>query len=335
MSMPPNAAPHGGPQPQETVTVLLVDDQPVIALVVKKMLSVEPGIAFHVCHRAADAVATALQVRPTVIVQDLVMPGADGLDLVQAYRATPEIKDVPIIVLSSNDEPIMKQSAFARGANDYMVKLPEPIELVARIRYHSRAYTTLLQRDQAYRELRVSQLQLLKSNLELRRLTNSDGLTGLANRRSFDDFMARHWAASMSAGAPISLLMIDVDSFKSYNDHLGHLAGDDALRRVALTLRAAHEDASCLAARFGGEEFALVLPDVAAPEAAAIGERLRGAVEEMGLPHPASHPPNLSVSIGVATMVASADTSSNALIEMADARLYQAKCAGRNRVVCG
>lgn len=334
MSMPGKAAaeePDG--EAQETVTVLLVDDQPVIAMMVRKMLAVDPAIAMHVCTRATEALAEARRVKPTVILQDLVMPGADGLDLVLAYRSTPETRDIPIIVLSSNDEPAMKKSAFAIGANDYLVKLPEPIELVARIRYHSRAYMTLVERDNAYRALRVSQQELMQTNRELERLTNSDGLTGLANRRSFDRCMAREWQASQSDGSLLSLLMIDVDYFKSYNDRFGHLAGDDALKCVADAIRVSHDDPSCLAARFGGEEFALVLPGTSPTQAKAIAERLRLQVEATPLPHAAPAGTHVTVSIGVATMVAAPGTSPDQLIATADARLYQAKCGGRNRVV--
>jgi two-component system chemotaxis family response regulator WspR len=330
----------GNPQPEEpddgaqdSVTVLLVDDQPVIAMMVRKMLAVDPAIEVHVCAHATEAVARAREVRPTVILQDLVMPEANGLDLVLAYRSMPETRDIPIIVLSSNDEPEMKRSAFAIGANDYVVKLPEPIELIARIRYHSRAYMALVERDNAYRALRLSQQKLLLSNLELQRLTNSDGLTGLPNRRSFNDHLARAWATSQSQGSPLSLLMIDVDHFKNYNDRFGHLAGDDALKCVAEAIRQAQPDPACLPARFGGEEFAMVLPGVTAAQAGAIAETLRWQVERTALPHTAPEPTSVTVSVGAATMVAPPDASPDLLIAAADARLYEAKCGGRNRVV--
>lgn len=336
MSMPGKMlAEDQGDDPQETVTVLLVDDQPVIAMMVRKMLAVDPAIALHVCTEATEAVAHARQVRPTVILQDLVMPEANGLDLVLAYRSMPETRDIPIIVLSSNDEPAMKKSAFAIGANDYLVKLPEPIELVARIRYHSRAYMALVERDNAYRALRLSQQKLLLSNLELQRLTNSDGLTGLPNRRSFNDYLARAWATSQSQKSPLSLLMIDVDYFKTYNDRFGHLAGDDALKCVAEAIRDAHPDPACLPARFGGEEFAVVLPGVTAAEAGKIAETIRRQVESATLPHTAPEATGVTVSIGAATLVAPSEASPDQLIAAADARLYEAKCGGRNRVVGG
>jgi two-component system chemotaxis family response regulator WspR len=189
----------------------------------------------------------------------------------------------------------------------------------------------LVERDNADRALRLSQQQLLETNRELQRLTESDGLTGLSNRRSFDAFMARAWQASLNQTTTLSLLMIDVDFFKSYNDRLGHLAGDDALKGVADAIRNCRADPSWLAARFGGEEFALVLPAVSTEEAMAVAERLRQRVEAGVMPD--AGPLAVTVSIGVATMVARPGIGFDWLIATADERLYQAKCQGRNRVV--
>jgi two-component system, chemotaxis family, response regulator WspR len=147
------------------VMVLLVDDQAIVAEAVRRALASEDGIDFHYCYQADEAMKAAIHTRPTVILQDLVMPGIDGLTLVQAYRANPAMRDVPIIVLSTKEEPAIKSAAFAAGANDYLVKLPDRIELVARIRYHSRSYVNLLQRDEAYRALRQSQQQLLEATI--------------------------------------------------------------------------------------------------------------------------------------------------------------------------
>ncbi len=137
--------------------VLLVDDQLIIGEAVRRILAAEPGITFHFCQKGAEALATAARINPTVILQDLVMPDADGLDLVRGYRQQEATALTPLIVLSSKEEGATKAEAFARGANDYIVKLPDPVELIARIRYHSRGYISLLQRNQAFEALRVSQ----------------------------------------------------------------------------------------------------------------------------------------------------------------------------------
>ncbi len=143
-----------------SIEVLLVDDQPMVGEAVRRMLAPESDIHLHYCQNPAEAIPRALETGATVILQDLVMPDIDGLDLVRFFRAHPRLKDVPLIVLSSKEEPVTKAEAFARGANDYLVKLPDRIELVARIRYHSRGYINLLQRNEAYAALLKSQQQL-------------------------------------------------------------------------------------------------------------------------------------------------------------------------------
>ncbi|MEY2466263.1 MAG: hypothetical protein QOD03_784, partial [Verrucomicrobiota bacterium] len=147
--------------------VLLVDDQALICEAVRRALSNQRDIDFHYCSEASEAIAIASQLKPTVILQDLVMPGMDGLTLVSQFRANPATKDTPIIVLSTTENPQIKGHAFAMGANDYLVKLPDKIELIARIRYHSKAYLNQLQRDAAYRALRESQQQLIENNSTL------------------------------------------------------------------------------------------------------------------------------------------------------------------------
>jgi signal transduction histidine kinase len=130
-------------------TVLLVDDQPIVGEVIRRALESESGIQLHVCMDGREALSTASRVKPTVILQDLIMPGVDGLDIVRSYRANPVTANVPVVVLSSKEQPIVKSEAFLAGANDYLVKLPDAIELIARIRYHSASYISLRQRDDA------------------------------------------------------------------------------------------------------------------------------------------------------------------------------------------
>jgi len=146
---------------EHKVKVLLIDDQPIVADAVKRMLAAEGDIDFHYCQDATAAMQTATETAPTVILQDLVMPDIDGLTLVRFMRAHPALKDVPLIVLSSKEEAVTKAEAFALGANDYLVKLPDRIELLARIRYHSRGYISLLERNEAYDALSRSQQALL------------------------------------------------------------------------------------------------------------------------------------------------------------------------------
>ena len=149
---------------QYEITVLLIDDQSIVAAAVERMLAPEKDITFHFCQDPTEAIKMAEEISPTVILQDLVMPEIDGLTLVKFFRARPGLKDVPLIVLSSKEEAVTKADAFAVGANDYLVKLPDRVELIARIRYHSKAYINLLQRNEAYDALLKSR-QALASEL--------------------------------------------------------------------------------------------------------------------------------------------------------------------------
>lgn len=318
---------------ENAAMVLLVDDQAMIGEAVRRGLSNQENIDFHFCSDPQQAIAQAVRIKPTVILQDLVMPGLDGLSLVREYRNHPATKDIPIIVLSTKEDPLIKSAAFSAGANDYLVKLPDTIELVARIRYHSRSYMTLLQRDAAYRALRVSQQQLLDTNLVLQRLMNSDGLTGLSNRRHFDEYLELEWRRAMRDQTQLSLLMIDVDFFKTYNDSFGHVEGDEALRKVAATIRDASSRPSDLPARYGGEEFALVLPNTSPGGARLVAEKLRMAVASLKIPHIApTEGSSLTISIGLSTLTPVQGTDCRQLIMAADKGLYMAKHNGRNQV---
>jgi phosphoserine phosphatase RsbU/P len=155
------------------VTVLLVDDQVIVGESVRRMLAGEADIQFHFCQDPTKAIETANQLRPTVILQDLVMPDVDGLMLVKFFRANTATRDTPMIVLSSKEEATVKAKAFAQGANDYLVKLPDKVELIARIRYHSRGYINLLQRNEAYRQLAESQHLLAEEVAQAARYVQS------------------------------------------------------------------------------------------------------------------------------------------------------------------
>ncbi len=164
MSMPnPFSASH----PSDATMILLVDDQPFVAEVLRRALASDPKLVLHFCSDPAEAISVANRIRPTVILQDLVMPGVDGLAVVSRFRANPATKDTPIIVLSSKEDSQTKSLAFSVGANDYLVKLPDALELVARVQYHSNACLSRIERDGAFRALRESQQQLLESNTTL------------------------------------------------------------------------------------------------------------------------------------------------------------------------
>jgi two-component system, chemotaxis family, response regulator WspR len=299
------------------------------------MLANLPDIELHVCQSAADALSKARELRPTVILQDLVMPEVDGFTLVRFFRADPETSATPIIVLSSKEDPRDKSRAFEIGASDYLVKIPDKIELIARVRAHSRSFLAQLERDEAYRALAALKHQLEVKNGELQRLSTVDGLTGLANRRRFDELLDQECRRARREGAPLALIMTDVDFFKKYNDSYGHQGGDECLRRVASVLAQGARRPADLAARYGGEEFALVLPQTTIEGAATVAETLRSGVSALNILHSGSSvASHVTLSLGVAVAEPDSPNLDPALlVEHADAALYAAKRGGRNRFV--
>ena len=314
--------------------VLLVDDQLMIGEMVRRALADESDIVFHFCSDPGAAVMTAQRIAPTVILQDLVMPGVEGLTLVREYRAREATRNTPIIVLSSREDPKTKQDAFAVGANDYVVKLPDKIELIARIRYHSQAYLSRCQRDAAHEALHESQRELMAANIELQRLSSMDGLTGLNNRRRFDEYASIEWRRALRERASFGLLLIDVDKFKTYNDANGHLAGDELLRRIGETIRDCCRRPEDLPARYGGDEFAVVMPGVKLNALDAVAEGLRLAVQNLKIENISSRDASyVTLSVGGAVTVPATEDGLLDLIAVADRNMYEAKAKGRNRAI--
>lgn len=324
-------------------TVLLVDDQAMVGEAIRRMLENEDYIEFHFCENPAKALETAIEINATIILQDLVMPDVDGMTLLHFYKNHPDTSNIPVIILSSKDDVEIKSDAFSNGANDYLVKLPDPVELIARIRAHTKHYVTEMERNTAYEKMRDMQEDLAKANdelekrnSELQRLSSVDGLTGIANRRTFDEFIKKEWsrARRIKTTTEISMLMIDIDQFKSYNDGYGHLQGDDCLKQVSWELHKSIKRNCDLLARYGGEEFVAVLPDTPLEDAIQLAEQLRENILKLAIPHDFSkYGKIISISIGVSRLVPDASNNPEQLIETADKGLYQAKEKGRNQVV--
>lgn len=297
--------------PAENI-VLLVDDQIIVAEAVRRLFAHEPDIAFHYCAKPQEAVERATALHPTVILQDLVMPEVDGLELVRQYRANPATAETPIIVLSTKEDPVTKSRAFGGGANDYLVKLPDRIELLARIRYHSKAYRALT---------------------ALREQATRDGLTGLWNRRTIFEMLGKELARSERLKAPVGIIMADMDRFKSINDTYGHLVGDTVLQHAARVLSQGVRDYDHVG-RYGGEEFLIVLSGCNGEQARALCERLRKAVEAGRIPI-GEETLGVTSSFGIAWTATPKASELMALVRAADEALYRAKQNGRNCVHVG
>jgi two-component system chemotaxis family response regulator WspR len=311
--------------------VLLVDDQMMVAEGIRRMLESEQDIEFHYCRTPGKALEMAKRLSPTIILQDLIMPEIDGYTLMNAYRFDKETRNIPVIVLSTKEDPEDKSLAFERGANDYLVKLPAKIELIARIRAHSKSYLTQLDRDKAYQNLRKLQAELKKTNEELKKLSSLDGLTGIANRRRFDSFIDNECLRSARDNTTLSLILIDIDYFKPYNDNYGHLQGDACLRKVAAALDEVVHRPADLVARYGGEEFGVLLPNTDIDGAVQLAETILDKIHLLALPHEYSKVANyITLSMGVVSRVASERISPTDLINLADKALYKAKAAGRD-----
>ncbi len=335
--------PHG-PEAAQTqnsrhAVVLLVDDQAMVAEAIRRMLAEDGDIEFHYCKDPTRAVETAKEIKPTIILQDIVMPEVDGYTLLRRYRADPSTASTPVIVLSSKEDPRDKSMAFEKGASDYLVKLPDKIELVARIRAHSGSYLLQMQRDEAYRELQKLQEQLEESNRKLeernailQRLSVLDGLTGIANRRHFDEILRQEWKRGHREAWNLAVIMIDIDFFKKYNDNYGHQGGDDCLKKVASTLSNTLHRPGDFIARYGGEEFVVLLPNTDAEGAAVIAEHMRSNIEAQDISHALSGvAKHVTISLGVASVAPDDGTAPEDLIARADSALYKAKAEGRNR----
>jgi diguanylate cyclase (GGDEF)-like protein len=268
-----------------------------------------------------------------VILMDVMMPQMDGLAACRQIKAHARLRDIPILVITGKSEERDLEQAFAAGATDYLVKPIKLVELLARLRSALMLKQELDGRKAREQELLTVTRQLQEANEALQRLSTLDGLTGLANRRHFNEFLMHEWHRAQREASPLSLVMIDIDFFKAYNDQYGHQRGDECLRQVGTCLRSAVKRPGDLAARYGGEEFALILPQTGVTGAGTVAETLRCQVENLNIEH--SRAPlhkRVTLSLGVASLIPERQHTPSVLIECADQALYQAKRAGRNRV---
>ena len=319
--------------------ILIVDDSRDSRELLKRHLN-NAGYKDVIAEESAENALKALGVgqegqggRFDLILMDIIMPGIDGIAACQKIKEYPDLHDIPIVMVTALDEDNSLQFAFAAGAVDYITKPINKIELLARV---SSVLQLKIERDRRKsreKELLEALGQLRKANEILRRLSAIDGLTGLSNRRHLDEFMEKEWRRAIRDKRPISVIMMDIDHFKAYNDHYGHQGGDDCLKKVGAVIAETVKRPADLAARYGGEEFIAVLPDTGIQGAAELAEKLRKDVEAMGVPHEKSTASNVvTISVGVASIVPEREMDSSKLVAMADMALYTAKNNGRNRV---
>lgn len=270
------------------------------------------------------------QERPDVVLLDIILPGIDGFEVAQRLRQLEADGEwTPIIFLTARASEADVQRGIHVGGDDYLVKPISDVVLEAKVRAMQRI-------AQMRHELISLTRKLDEANRELKRLTTIDGLTGISNRRHFDEVLAHEWRRAMRNRHPLSLVVFDVDCFKQFNDGYGHQAGDECLKAVAQTLAEKLRRPSDLAARYGGEEFVGVLPETSEEGAVALAEEVRMTIQNKRISHRFSLvAPYVTISAGVATTIPERGDENGfmALLHAADQALYEAKRSGRNRVM--
>lgn len=290
--------------------LLIVDDAMENIQILNHVLGEEHEVLFAM--NGEKALELARLHRPDLILLDAVMPGMDGYEVCAALRASAELGDIPIIFVTALTTPEDETRALEAGAVDFITKPFNVAVVRARVRTH---------------------LTLKRQSDTLRELTLTDALTGVANRRSFNDAIDNEWRRCARGRSTLSVIMIDIDHFKLYNDTYGHQAGDACLKQVAHAMLHCAGRTPDLVARYGGEEFVVLLPQVGAAGAETVAQRILESVAELDIPHTIGR--RVSVSLGVATVLPGEAGAPEQLLRAADRALYQAKEDGRNRYCIG
>ena len=291
--------------------ILIVDDVPSNIKVLIQALK-NPEYDILAATNGPDALAIAVSERPDLILLDIMMPKMDGYEVCAELKKNKKTEQIPIIFVTVKDEDKDEARGLDLGAVDYITKPIRAPIVKARIKNH---------------------LELKRQRDLLEKLSSVDGLTGIPNRRRFNEFLDLEWRRTLRTRSSLSIIMMDIDYFKLFNDYYGHAAGDECLRKVAQTVVNSIKRITDLVARYGGEEFISVLPLVEMDDAITIAKRVQLSVVALKIPHVLSSVSEyVTMSLGVATTVPSLDITPGSLIKAADKALYEAKAAGRNQV---
>lgn len=321
------------------VNILIVDDRTENLLVLESLLE---NIDCNIIKATSgnEALSLMLYYEFALVLLDVQMPDMDGFETAEYIRMNSKTRYVPIIfvtAISKEQKCIFK--GYEIGAVDYLFKPIEPIMLQSKVKVFLELYNQkkMIEEQARLLEMKVKELsELQEANFKLESLSTLDGLTGIPNRRSFDDYIEMSIKSCTRLNKPISLIMADIDFFKGYNDNYGHLKGDDCLINVAKSISLSAKRPLDFVTRYGGEEFAVILPETDEEGAKIIAEIIRKNVEELEIAHKSSDvSAYVTLSLGITTKSSSIQYSKNELIEHADKALYNSKSNGRNQVsVC-
>jgi diguanylate cyclase (GGDEF)-like protein len=316
--------------------VVADDDRAVRAAIIEGLSDGNGNYEFIEVADGSQALSALRAHHPDLLLMDVEMPGLGGVEvcrIVKANQSTTGFGFLPVILMTAR-RTTGKVEGLELGADDYLVKPFDMLELSARVKSMLRLKTLQDALVEKNRQLDRANRELEEKREELLLLSRTDGLTGLVNRRHFDERLEAEFARAQRYRAPLSCLLLDIDHFKRVNDTWGHPFGDLVLKEVARAARACLRDVDVLA-RYGGEELVALLPETGGADALRAGERLREAVAQLALVCETVTPPapvRCTVSIGAATWPAAGLATAEALLQAADGRLYDAKQAGRNRV---
>ncbi|MBF0179711.1 MAG: diguanylate cyclase [Magnetococcales bacterium] len=315
-------------------TVLLVDDERINLQVLQELL--EPHYELLLAKSGAQALNRVRTVPPPdLILLDIMMPGVDGYQVLERLQKEPETREIPVIFITAMGEVADETRGLTLGAVDYITKPVSPPIVLARVRTHLALRRSMIALREMNATLAVRNAELAEMNTVLQNMAMLDGLTGIPNRRRFDQYLAQEWNRAMRERTFLSLILLDIDFFKPFNDHYGHAAGDECLKQVAQALAGAMSRTVDLLARYGGEEFVCLLPGTDPNGLEVVGHRLRESVRNRNLEHLHSRvAARVTISLGGASLIPLPELNPQSLIMAADERLYQAKAAGRDRLVC-